>query len=610
MKGDIIKTNVLLNGNVIGYVEDPENFVREVRNARRKGMLPYELNIAYLEKINEIHINTDRGRLRKPYIIVEDGKSKLTPELIEKLKKKEIDFNYLIRDGVIEFLDAEEEENAFVALNENEINEKTTHLEIDPITVYGFTVSNSPFPQNNSVARHIMFASYMKQAESLYSVNFNYRFDSRSYLLFYPQEPLVYTQLHKYGNVEKHLYGENFVIAMSTYYGYNMSDAIVLNKASVERGLARSVFYSTYVDEERRYPGGQKDRFAIPSPTAENYLGSDAYTKLGEDGLVEPEEYVKEGDVVIGKVSPPRFLEERLSVVGGFEGKVRDASLQLKKLGEDGYVDSVAISETPGATKIVKVKIRSLRIPQNGDKFSSRHAQKGVVALLVPQEDMPFSDKGTIPDILVNPHSIPTRMTFGHLLEVLTGKAASLTGEKIDGTGFRSDGKEIINKYGEILKKYGFDETGEETFYDGITGRPFKAKVFTGVIYYLRLYHMVSNKIQVRSKGKVQLLTHQPTEGRARQGGLRFGEMERDVLIGYGASLLLKDRLLDQSDKTNIWVCKECGSIGYYDYIKKTPICPVCKSTNLEEVEVSYAFKLLLDEIKSMHINPTITLGE
>ncbi len=602
------KCYVHLNGKAIGYVSNPQAYVKEVRTARRKGLISGEVNVVYMEKLNEIHINTDRGRARKPYIIVEEGKSRFTKELAEKLEKKEIDFAYLIRSGIVEFLDAEEEENAVVAMTESEVNGDTTHLEVDPVSIFGFTVNTAPYPEANNVARHLMFASYIKQAQGLYATNFNLRFESRAYILFYPQAPLVSTSTYEALKLSRHASGQNFVVALSTFYGYNMQDAVVLNKAAVDRGLARSMFYKTYSDEERRYPGGQKDVFKIPPATTEGYLGEHAYSKLSDDGVIEPEMQVEEGDVLIGKVAPPRFLEESIGA-GGLEEKTRDDSTTLKP-GEGGVVDDVIFTESPGATRIVKVRVRSLRIPEAGDKFGSRHGQKGVVALIVPHEDMPFTENGVVPDLLLNPHGIPSRMTFGHLLETLAGKASAMKGTRTDGTAFTQTGSDRLDEYGKIIEAHGFDKYGEEVLYDGVTGRPFKAKLFTGVVYYNRLHHMVSNKMQVRSRGTVQILTHQPTEGKARLGGLRFGEMERDVLVAYGASLLLKERMLDQSDKATVLICKECGSIGYRDYAKRINICPLCNSNNLVEVEISYAFKLLLDEIKSLHIRPQVGIEE
>ncbi len=599
---------VYINGKVMGTVEDPAQFVAEIRGARRKGMISGEVNVSHSERLNAVNVNTDRGRIRKPYIIVDNKQPRLTADMIAKLRSKEINFNYLLRNGILEYLDADEEENALVAMTAKEINDRTTHLEVDISSIFGFTINTSPYPEHNSLARHAMLANFTKQAQGLYATNFNQRFDSRAYILFYPQKPIVTTAAYDTVRMTNHPSGQNFVVALSTYYGYNMADAIVLNRAAVDRGLGRSMFYKTYTDEERRYPGGQRDKFKVPPPTADGYMGEHVYSKLSEDGIIEPEMEVNEGDALIGKVAPPRFLEENLGA-GGLEEKVRDDTAVLKT-GERGVVDSVIFTESTGATKIVKVRIRSLRIPENGDKFASRHGQKGVVALIVPPEDMPFTTEGVVPDLLLNPHSIPTRLTFGHLLEMLGGKAGAVRGSIVDGTAFADAGTNRIDEYGRMLKQSGFEEFGNEVLYDGITGIPFKSALFNGVVYYNRLYHMVSNKIQVRSRGKVQILTHQPTEGKARQGALRFGEMERDALIGYGASLLLKERLLDQSDRADVLVCRNCGTLGYYDHIKKAQICPMCKGNDFVEVEISYAFKVLLDEIKTLHIMPSIKLNE
>lgn len=601
-----IKCNVYLDGRLIGAVADGSAFVREVRKNRRLGVISGEINVALIKKLNEVHINADKGRARKAYIVVEGGASKYTPELRERLKSKEIEFNYLVRRGVIEYLDAEEEENARVAFTEQDIEPKTTHLEIDSASLLGLTMNLSVFPEYNTVGKHPITSNFIKQSQGLYATNFSKRYDPRAFLLYYPQVPIVNSLAYRTLKLQSHPTGQNFVVAMSTYYGYNMKDAVILNKAAVDRGLARSIFYRSYTDEERRYPGSQQDHFKIPPPTTDGYLGEHAYSKLSEDGIIEEEVNVKEGDVLIGKVSPPRFLEEQTSFGVG-EEKSRDNSVTLRS-GEEGVVDSVMLSETTGATKIVKVRIRSIKVPEIGDKFASRHGQKGVVALIVDQNDMPFTKEGIVPDLLLNPHSLPSRMTFGHLLEMLGGKAGALKAEQLDGTPFSTHGKQLIDQYGQILENYGFEKFGDEDLYDGRTGKRFDSKIFNGVVYYNRLWHMVSLKLQVRSRGPVQILTHQPTEGKPRKGGLKFGEMERDALVGHGASLLLKERMLDQSDKAEIWICPNCGDVGYYDYIKNSAMCQTCGNTNLEMVEISYAFKLLLDEIKSMHILPKIKL--
>jgi DNA-directed RNA polymerase subunit B' len=598
------KCYVFLDGKLIGNVASGKKFAEEIRKNRRLGVISGEANVSWVKRLNEVHINADRGRARKPYIVVENGASKLTPELLERLVNKEIDFNYLVRRGIIEYLDAEEEENTNVALEPENIDSKTTHLEIDKASILGFTMNMIVFPEYNSIGRHPISSNFAKQSQGLYSINFNRRYDPRAFILYYPQQPVINSLAYRTLKMNRHPNGQNLVVALSTYYGYNMKDAIILNKASVDRGMGRSVAYKTYSDEERRYPGSQQDYFKVPPPTTEGYLGEHAYSKLSEDGLIENETSVKEGDVLIGKVSPPRFLEEQTSFGVG-EEKRRDNSVTLKA-GEDGFIDSVLLCETTSATRISKVRIRSNKIPEVGDKFASRHGQKGVVALIVDQADMPFTKEGIIPDMIVDPLGMPSRMTFGHMLEMLGGKAASLDAQHLDGTPFATKGNELVEEYGKMLENHGFDRFGDETLYDGRTGRKFVGSVFQGVVYYNRLMHLVSLKLQVRSRGPVQILTHQPTEGKPRRGGLKFGEMERDALVAHGASLLLKERMLDQSDKAEIWVCKNCGDVGYYDYIKNVQVCQTCGNNELEMVEISYAFKLLFDEIKSMHVLPRI----
>ena len=599
------KTAVYLNGKKVGYHNDGVSLAQRLREKRRINELNTQVNVYYNKRLNELHIISDKGRVRRPFIVVENGKSRLTPEILQRLQKGDLNWYHLIKLGIVEYLDAQEEENTFVALNEQELEQRHTHIEIDSASIFGVVAGALPYPEYNSSPRITMACAMTKQSLGVYATNFNLRYDTRAYVLYYPQQPLLQTRVYKALNLQNKSAGQNFVVALTSHHGYNMADAIVVNRGSVDRGLGRTIMLKTYETEERVYPGGQKDRVEIPTPDVAGYRGEEYYRYLSEDGIIMPESDVKGKDVLVGKTSPPRFLEE-ISVFGAVEEKKRESSLALKP-GEHGRVDSVLVTEGPSGNRLVKVRIRSVKTPEVGDKFASRHGQKGVIGLLPAPEDMPFTSQGIMPDIIVNPHAIPSRMTAGHLLETLGGKASAFAGMLMDGTAFSGNKEE---DFVSILKKHNFEESGKEILYDGVTGKPIEARIFIGVVYYQRLHHLVSNKMHVRSRGPVQLLTHQPTEGRAREGGLRFGEMERDCLIGYGASMLIKERLLEESDKTIQLVCAECGGVATHDYAKNRDVCPICGGESVHPVEMSYAFKLLLDEIKSLYIFPRLILKD
>ncbi len=601
---------VFVDGNIIGYCGNPQDLVNGFREKRRAGEISTEVNITYFTKAQseaeEIHANCDEGRVRRPLVIVENGVPKLQSKHLEKIALGEWTWEDLVKNALIEYLDASEEENAYVAVSMDKVAKEHTHSEIATYTILGIGTSTIPYPEHNQSPRNSYQAAMAKQALGIYATNFQNRVDSRSHILHYPQAPLVETDLMEVMGYKQRPTGQNCIVAVMSFEGYNMEDAIIFNKASIERGLARSTFFRIYEAECRQYLGGLKDKFTVPEPGTRGYRGEQYYRLLEPDGIISLESTVAGGDVLIGRISPPRFLEEykEFEVRGP---SMRDTSADMRP-SENGVVDAIFITESGEGSKLVKVRVRDQRIPELGDKFASRHGQKGVIGLIVPQEDMPFTEEGMVPDLIINPHAIPSRMTIGQFIESLAGKCAAARGKPVDGTPFANEGPDEVRKN---LVKNGFSHTGSEVFYNGATGEKFVADIFVGIVYYQKLHHMVADKIHARARGQVQMLTRQPTEGRARGGGLRFGEMERDCLIGHGAALLLRDRLLEESDKYTLYICETCGQIAFYDMKQRKYVCKICdEKAKVSPVVVSYAFKLLLQELQSLCITPKLRLKE
>lgn len=600
---------VYVDGALLGYTNSPDSIVNNFKHMRRQGLISSEVNIAYyagedndvLSK--EIIVTCDFGRVRRPLIVVENGESKLKPEHVSKLKSSELTWSNLINEGIVEYLDAEEEENAFIALDPSQVTLKHTHSEIAPFTILGIATSIIPYAEYNQSPRNSYEAAMSKQALGIYSFNFHNRVDTQSHILHYPQKPLVTTKPMEILGYSEKPPGQNYVVAVLSE-GYNMEDALVFNKSSIDRGLARSTFFRIYKAESKRYLGGLRDKFGIPEAGTRGFRGEQYFRFLENDGLVSVSSQIERNDVLVGRTSPPRFLEE----FRDFEVKGptrRDTSVTMKHMGL-GTIDDVFLMVSAEGSELVKVRVRDQRIPEIGDKFASRHGQKGVMGMIIPHEDMPFTEAGIVPDVIINPHTFPSRMTIGQFIESIAGKAAALQGEIVDGTPFSSKKPEEIR---DSLKKLGFQHGGTEVMYNGITGEKFEAKIFIGLIYYQKLHHMVADKMHARARGQVQMLTRQPTEGRSRGGGLRFGEMERDCLIGHGAALLLKDRLLEESDRSVIYICETCGYLAYYNFKQRKYLCQICgEHGHVSTVVVSYAFKLLIQELMSLCISPKLML--
>ncbi|MBI2669068.1 DNA-directed RNA polymerase subunit B [Candidatus Woesearchaeota archaeon] len=594
--------DVYINSRFIGTVEDPETFTQNFKDERRKGAVAEQVNVFFDPQTRDVCIWSDEGRAQRPLIVVKDGKALLTERHLKQLADGEIIWADLVRQGVVEYLDAAEEENALVGYSDEQLTAEHTHLEITPWAISGIISALVPSGHYNQSSRLIIGSKNQKQSLGFYAANYHLRMDMDANVLHYPQYPLVKTKIHDVTDYAQHPCGQNMIVAVMCYDGYNMEDGVILNRASTERGLGRSTYFRPVGAAELRYSGGLMDQIGIPDKDVKGYKSERDYRLLEEDGIVYPEATMLEGDVVIGKSSPPRFLSslEEYNLSASIR---RESSVSLK-YGDQGIADFVVITENEEGNRLVQVRLREHRIPEIGDKFTSRHGQKGVTAMLVRQEDIPFSASGIIPDLIFTPHGISSRMTISHLLELIGGKVGALAGRYVDGTLFEGEKEQDLRSE---LQGLGFREDGMEVFYDGRTGKKMMARIYVGNMYYLRLRHMAANKIQSRARGPIQLLTRQPTEGKAKEGGLRLGEMEKDTFVAHGASLLLKERF--DSDRVVIPVCEKCGLVAVEDHYKSRKYCLMCgEDIEINYIETSYAFKLLLDEFRSLGIYSKLNL--
>ncbi|EON61783.1 DNA-directed RNA polymerase III subunit RPC2 [Coniosporium apollinis CBS 100218] len=589
---------IFINGTPVGITRQPKQFLNGFRKFRRMGRVSEFVSIYINHHHNAVHIATDEGRICRPLIVVERGKSKVTARYLQSLRKGTMDFDDFLSRGLVEYLDVNEENDSNIAIYEPDINASTTHLEIEPFTILGAVAGLIPYPHHNQSPRNTYQCAMGKQAIGAIAYNQFTRIDTLLYLMVYPQKPMVKTRTIELIKYDKLPAGQNATVAVMSYSGYDIEDALVLNKASCDRGFGRCQVFKKATTALKKYANGTQDSIGLKDYDPKN----SRHKKLGRDGLVEVGSKLEQGDIYIMKQSP---MNTSATGVGGSTATNpndrRDVNMSYK-LPDPSYVDKILITGNEADTTMIKVQMRQTRRPELGDKFSSRHGQKGVVGIIVEQADMPFNDQGICPDVIMNPHGFPSRMTVGKMLELVSGKAGVLAGELQYGTAF---GGSRVEDMSDILLRHGFSYAGKDYLTSGITGEPLPAYVFFGPIYYQKLKHMVQDKMHSRARGPRAILTRQPTEGRSREGGLRLGEMERDCLIAYGASQLLLERLMISSDAHEVDICERCGMMGYQGW------CQTCKtSRGVVKMTIPYAAKLLVQEMMSMNIKTTFRLED
>ncbi|XP_071137422.1 DNA-directed RNA polymerase III subunit RPC2-like isoform X1 [Mytilus edulis] len=593
---------VFLNGNILGVVRNYNKLVKTIRQMRRAGFINEFVSVCCNHSHKCVYISTDGGRLCRPYIIVKNRRPLVQDKHIQELSQGFRSFDDFLKEGLVEYLDVNEENDCMIALYESQINSDTTHLEIEPFTILGVCAGLIPYPHHNQSPRNTYQCAMGKQAMGTIGYNQRNRIDTLLYLLCYPQAPLVKSKTIEMINFDKLPAGINATVAVMSYSGYDIEDALILNKASVDRGFGRCLVYRKQSVVLKRYANDTFDKVMGPMLDATTHKQIWKHEPLDSDGIGAPGERIDNRQVLVNKAVPAVTVSSLATTAGPPQPRqvdYRDVPIMYKGI-EPSYIEKVMISSNTEESFLIKMLLRQTRRPEIGDKFSSRHGQKGVCGLIVPQEDMPFTDLGICPDIIMNPHGYPSRMTVGKLLELMGSKAGVLDGKFHDGTAFAGD---KVADLSEDLVRHGFNYLGKDYVTSGITGEPLSAYIFFGPIYYQKLKHMVMDKMHARSKGPRAVLTRQPTEGRARDGGLRLGEMERDCLIGYGASMLLLERLMISSDSFVVDVCGQCGLLCYSGW------CQYCKSSrNVSTLKMPYACKLLFQELQSMNIVPRLSL--
>ena len=592
-------TKIFINGDWLGFITNPKDIMNLLKYHRSNGNINIYNSFQWDILTNRIIIFTDAGRCCRPLLKVTNNEivlNKYNDKLNYKLEWKDLLTSMLkLPEQCIEYIDSHEINNCIISTTSDNIIKNSSNLEIHPCLILGALASCIPFSHHNQSPRNTYQSAMGKQAIGIHATNFNKRFDTFSHILYYPQKPLISNKIMKHLNCEALPNGTNVIVAIASYTGYNQEDSIIFNQSSIDRGLFSSTFYRTYKEEEKKNQlTGDEDKFCSPDRSKLLMPKPCDYSKLGYDGFVPKDTYVTDGDIIIGKVKP---LKNNPNY------SYQDSSVNIR-YSEEGYIDENYINTNGEGYKFCKVKIRSIRIPNIGDKFSSRHGQKGTIGMIYPQEDMPFSKNGITPDIIINPHAIPSRMTIAQLIECVLGKTCSELGCMGDATAFN---KVSINNISSILESCGYEGTGNEVLYNGFNGEQMKTSIFIGPTYYQKLKHMSGDKIHSRSGGPVVSMTRQPAEGRSSHGGLRFGEMERDCMIAHGTASFLKERLMDVSDKYSVFTCNKCGQISTGNPDKQLYECKQCNNYgDFSRVYIPYACKLLIQELQCMSMVPRI----
>ena len=619
------KVKVFVNGCWVGVTDKPTELYENIKEKKYTGIINIYTSIVFDYKMMEIRVCNDGGRMTRPLLRVKNGKALITKEIINRLSEDEISWNDLLtncklENSVIEYIDPEEQNYSLIALRaknayiQKDTHVQYTHCEIHPSTIFGVLASCIPFPEHNQSPRNTYQCAQGKQAMGIYATNFDKRCDKTAYVLTYPSRPLVDTRLMNWLDLIKIPSGQQIYVAIMSHTGYNQEDSVLVNKGSIDRGMFSTTIYHTEKDEDKNITNFVSRCKPDPAKTKGVKYGN--YDKINSQGFVPKNTILADRDIIMSKVVHIKENRNDLTKSVKFE----DQSKTIRTGGEEIYVDENYTGRNGDGYNFAKVRVRIHRKPVMGDKFSSRHGQKGTVGNIIPECDMPYTKNGLRPDIIINPHAIPSRMTIGQLKETLLGKVLVHLGMFGDGTSF---GELDVTTIAEQLQKLGYESYGNEVMYNGMTGEQIDTNIFIGPVFYQRLKHMVNDKQHSRSIGPMVNLTRQPAEGRSRDGGFRIGEMERDVMIAHGMSRFCRERMYDVSDKYSVHVCKKCGMIAQYNdngimqykaedntFVKLDVTvhnCAVCdNTTDFAYVEIPYAFKLLSQELQTINCVPRL----